>query len=123
MHYEAGMGQVEIAKQLGLSRPTVSRLLQFAQDNGIVQIKLSIPFQYPRVRKNVVRKVSAKRGSRVYAEYENYQNLSEFSVSNNTEQYFKREYEDYMKNIEAKMIIWIHVKMGVLVKLDGIMHI
>ena len=56
-------------------------------------------------------------------EYENYQNLSEFSVSNNTEQYFKREYEDYMKNIEAKMIIWIHVKMGVLVKLDGIMHI
>ena len=56
-------------------------------------------------------------------EYENYQNLSEFSVSNNTEQYYKREYEDYMKNIEAKMIIWIHVKMGVLVKLDGIMHI
>lgn len=30
-------------------------------------------------------------------EYEAYQNLSEFSVSNNTEQYFKREYEDYMK--------------------------
>lgn len=35
-------------------------------------------------------------------EYENYQNLSEFSVSNNTEQYFKREYEDYMKTYRGK---------------------
>ena len=35
-------------------------------------------------------------------EYENYQNLSEFSVSNNTEQYFKREYEDYMKTYRGE---------------------
>ena len=56
-------------------------------------------------------------------EYEIIKIYLNFLFLNNTEQYFKREYEDYMKNIEAKMIIWIHVKMGVLVKLDGIMHI
>ena len=69
MHYEAGMGQVEIAKQLGLSRPTVSRLLQFAQDNGIVQIKIVDPFSSTQeLEKMLCEKYQLNEAHVVYAE-------------------------------------------------------
>lgn len=78
MHYEAGMGQVEIAKQLGLSRPTVSRLLQFAQDNGIVQIKIVDPFSSTQeLEKMLCEKYQLNEAHVVYAEYENYQNVTQ----------------------------------------------
>ena len=38
MYYNAGMGQVEIANQLKLSRPTIARLLVAARERGIVKI-------------------------------------------------------------------------------------
>ncbi|KRK47930.1 RNA polymerase subunit sigma-70 [Secundilactobacillus kimchicus] len=44
LYYESGLGQAEIASQLAISRPTVSRLLQFAQDQGYVQIKIVDPY-------------------------------------------------------------------------------
>lgn len=37
-YYDMGIGQKEIADGLGLSRPTVSKLLQGARDRGIVRI-------------------------------------------------------------------------------------
>ncbi|TYR81784.1 sugar-binding transcriptional regulator [Priestia megaterium] len=40
MYYLLDYNQNEIAKQLGVSRPTVSRLLQTAKAEGIVQIKI-----------------------------------------------------------------------------------
>lgn len=45
LHYEAGLGQVEIAKEMAISRPTVSRLLKYAQENGLVEIKVIDPFE------------------------------------------------------------------------------
>lgn len=44
LYYESKLGQAEIAEKLSISRPTVSRLLQFAQDEGYVQIKVVDPF-------------------------------------------------------------------------------
>ncbi|MFD1672335.1 sugar-binding transcriptional regulator [Agrilactobacillus yilanensis] len=44
-YYLDGWSQTEISKKLNLSRPTISRLLQFAKDNGIVEIKINDPFQ------------------------------------------------------------------------------
>lgn len=43
MYYEQSASQQEIAVRLGVSRPTVSRLLQRARDLGIVQIEIVAP--------------------------------------------------------------------------------
>ncbi|ANY66101.1 sugar-binding transcriptional regulator [Paenibacillus algorifonticola] len=43
MYYELDYNQQEIAKKLGVSRPTVSRFLQQAKVDGIVQIKIMDP--------------------------------------------------------------------------------
>ena len=40
MHYEAEMSQVDIAKRLGVSTATVSRMLQRARNEGIVRIEI-----------------------------------------------------------------------------------
>ncbi len=40
MHYEAAMSQVDIAKRLGVSTATVSRMLQRARAEGIVRIEV-----------------------------------------------------------------------------------
>jgi len=43
LHYRKGMSQTGIAKQLGKSKMTISRLLREARDRGIVQFRLSVP--------------------------------------------------------------------------------
>lgn len=41
LYYVQNQTQQEIAQRLGVSRPTISRLLQYAQDHGIVQITVA----------------------------------------------------------------------------------
>ncbi|PAT06078.1 DNA-binding transcriptional regulator [Corynebacterium hadale] len=43
LYYEVGLGQSEVAAALGVSRPTVSRLLSRAREAGIVQIRVVRP--------------------------------------------------------------------------------
>jgi deoxyribonucleoside regulator len=43
MYYQLDYSQQDIAKKLGVSRPSVSRLLQLAKQQGIVQIKILDP--------------------------------------------------------------------------------
>ncbi|GAP12396.1 transcriptional regulator, contains sigma factor-related N-terminal domain [Longilinea arvoryzae] len=43
-YYEDGLTQEDVARELKISRPTVSRLLQRAREEGIVQIAISDPF-------------------------------------------------------------------------------
>ena len=45
LYYIDKISQTAIAKKLALSRPTVSRLLQLAQDQNIVQITINNPFE------------------------------------------------------------------------------
>lgn len=45
LYYLSDYSQQEIAKQLDLSRPTVSRLLQYAKEKGYVQITVMDPFE------------------------------------------------------------------------------
>ncbi len=40
LHYESDLSQVEIARRLGLSAATISRLLRRARDEGIVRIEI-----------------------------------------------------------------------------------
>jgi len=44
LYYIDGLNQQEIAKQLGTSRPQVSRMLNAARSEGIVQITINNPF-------------------------------------------------------------------------------
>ena len=43
LYYEHQLSQLEISKKLGVSRPTVSRLLQQARNTGIVRIDITDP--------------------------------------------------------------------------------
>ncbi|WP_283679093.1 sugar-binding transcriptional regulator [Lentilactobacillus sp. Marseille-Q4993] len=43
LYYSENYSQQEIAKTLGISRPTVSRLLQYAKDEGLVRIQIVNP--------------------------------------------------------------------------------
>lgn len=45
LYYLDKISQTAIASRLSISRPTVSRLLQLAQDQKIVQIKINNPFE------------------------------------------------------------------------------
>ncbi|HIW71123.1 MAG TPA: sugar-binding transcriptional regulator [Candidatus Levilactobacillus faecigallinarum] len=45
LYYQANQSQNQIAQQLGISRPTVSRLLQFARQQGLVRIQIVDPMQ------------------------------------------------------------------------------
>ena len=43
MYYEENMRQSDIAKQLGLSQATISRLFNRAREEGIVRITVNTP--------------------------------------------------------------------------------
>ena len=45
MYYQSDQSQSQIAHQLGISRPTVSRLLQYAREQGLVRIHIIDPVQ------------------------------------------------------------------------------
>ncbi|QDH23651.1 sugar-binding transcriptional regulator [Saccharibacillus brassicae] len=45
LYYMSDYSQQEIATRLGVSRPTVSRLLQHAKENGFVRISISDPLE------------------------------------------------------------------------------
>ena len=49
LYYQMDFSQVEVAKKLGVSRPTVSRLLQQAKEEGIVEIKITDPSENCRM--------------------------------------------------------------------------
>ncbi len=44
LYYQSDYSQQQIASQLGISRPTISRLLQYAKEKGYVKIDIIDPF-------------------------------------------------------------------------------
>ena len=44
LYYEDGWTQEQVAKTLNVSRPKVSRLLQRAKEEGLVEIRINDPF-------------------------------------------------------------------------------
>lgn len=45
MHYQHGMSQQDIARSLGVSKMTISRMLQKARESEIVKISVTLPFE------------------------------------------------------------------------------
>lgn len=56
MYYEYNQTQQEIAQKLGISRPTVSRLLNQSRDEGIVHITIHNPLGYCSQLEEIFRK-------------------------------------------------------------------
>ena len=48
LYYHQGLTTGEIAAELGLSRPKVSRLLSFARESGLVEIRIHDPAVQPQ---------------------------------------------------------------------------
>ena len=61
LYYQMDFSQMEVAKKLGVSRPTVSRLLQQAKEEGIVEIKIMDPSENCR---SLERELEEKLGLR-----------------------------------------------------------
>jgi len=75
-YYENNFDQSKIAKEMGLSRPTVSRLLQYAKDNGYVQIKIVDPFaDASTLEKAFEKKYSLNKVIVTYAPSSDYQSI------------------------------------------------
>lgn len=43
LYYEQGLSQQEVAKELGISRPTVSKMIQYGKDRGFVTVQINDP--------------------------------------------------------------------------------
>ena len=62
LYYEHQLSQLEISKKLGVSRPTVSRLLQQARNTGIVKIEITDPSEIgTQLESALVKKFSLKK--------------------------------------------------------------
>jgi len=57
LYYIEGKTQEEISKQLGVSRPTISRMLDYARKSGIVSIRLDVPNEIFPEMENKLEKV------------------------------------------------------------------
>ncbi|MBU3181662.1 sugar-binding transcriptional regulator [Clostridium psychrophilum] len=44
LYYQSDYSQQQVASELGISRPTISRLLQYAKEKGYVKININDPF-------------------------------------------------------------------------------
>jgi DNA-binding transcriptional regulator LsrR (DeoR family) len=60
MYYQAGRSQEQIARHLGVSRPTVSRLLARARELGIVRIEIIPPSVDPNLAKDLQERLRLK---------------------------------------------------------------
>jgi deoxyribonucleoside regulator len=57
LHYVKGMQQQEIAAKLGVSKMMVSRTIQKAREDGLVQIKIGLPF---RINESLARQMEER---------------------------------------------------------------
>lgn len=61
MYYHLGLTTTEIARQLGITRPTVSRLLTWARGNGLIEYRIH---DYQNIRLELEREIEAMYGLR-----------------------------------------------------------
>lgn len=89
LYYLSDYSQMDIASKLGVSRPTVSRLLQYAKEQGYVRIDISDPLEDLN-----------ELGSRLKRKYELETALVCYSPVN--------EYKEIQKNISKAAADYLH---------------
>ena len=67
LYYGEDRTQEQIARETGLSRPTISRMLREARERGIVEIRVHYPFQTAVVLEEALRSRLGLRDCQVLA--------------------------------------------------------
>jgi len=67
LYYEEGLDQSQVARQLGISRSYVSRLLTEARDNGLVEIRVKYPLATNQELQDCLLKCFGLQGAHVLA--------------------------------------------------------
>jgi deoxyribonucleoside regulator len=79
LYYQLNYSQQQIANRLEVSRPTVSRLLQYAKDKGYVQIKVSDPFMdLESLKEKLSAKYQLKEVIVVYSPTDEYSSIKHY---------------------------------------------
>ncbi|MDP8217200.1 MAG: sugar-binding domain-containing protein [Candidatus Theseobacter exili] len=93
LYYEKNFSQNEIAKAVGISRSSVSQLLSFARNTGIVEISINIDEYNPRM---IRREIELK---------ENFPHMMQFYImSSESEEATKRNLGDFAAPYLSEMI-------------------
>lgn len=72
LYYESEYSQEQIAKQLSISRPTVSRILSYCKERNIVQIKIVNPLEeFSEIEKKIEEKYNLRRALIAYSSIDN----------------------------------------------------
>ena len=69
LYFQDNLSQIEISDKVGVSRPTVSRLLQYAKDNGLVKIEIVNPLVDSQV---LAQQLTEKYGAKFHVVSNNY---------------------------------------------------
>lgn len=69
LYYEDGLNQAQIARQVGFSRSSVSRMLTEAREEGVVHISIGHPLQRLVSMENALKKKYGLKCVRVSASY------------------------------------------------------
>jgi deoxyribonucleoside regulator len=79
LYYQSDFSQQQIATRLGISRPTVSRLLQYAKDKGYVQITVADPFlDIKTLEQQLIEKYQLKEAHVVFSPAADYPTVKEY---------------------------------------------
>ncbi|WP_086331977.1 sugar-binding transcriptional regulator [Candidatus Enterococcus mansonii] len=114
LYYQLGLGQQEIAKQLDVSRPTISRLLNYAKEKGYVQITISDPFSdLFELEKKLKEKYDLLEAHVVFSPETNYQVITEY-ISAYAAQYL----EETIHNGDILGVSWGTTMYEIARKLD-----
>ena len=79
LYYQSDYSQQEIGTKLGISRPTVSRLLKRAKDKGYVQIKIVDPFfDLAQLETELKEKYALKEAHVVFSPESDYETITAY---------------------------------------------
>ncbi|WP_337020766.1 sugar-binding transcriptional regulator [Mammaliicoccus sciuri] len=90
LYYQEGLSQEAIAKKLNISRPTISRLLNHAKNQGFVTIKIDDPYQDAESLASLLKaKYNLKDCVVEHASYNDYSNI-QTAIGKKTAEYLKK---------------------------------
>lgn len=114
LYYQSSLSQQEIAEKLNVSRPTISRLLNYAKEKGYVQITIFDPFSdLFEIEKKLKEKYGLAEVHVAFSPDPNYNFISEYLTS------YAAEYlEDTIKSGDIVGVSWGTTMHKTVTKMD-----
>lgn len=102
LYYQSDYSQQQIATQLGISRPTISRLLQYAKEKGYVKIDIIDPFaDLDKLAHQLIEKYGLNDARVVFSPKDEYGYIREY-ISKEAAEYL----EENIKNGDILGVSW-----------------